>query len=187
MTNPITHLLWGYSISKNLTKKENLIILGLIMSVFLDIDNLPLPGFKHHGFIHTPFFVLLVCCIIYIYTRSTIIFSLSVINLTFHLVLDTLGTAAPVMWFYPFSTSSFALGTEISFFELIIIKLIWFLIPLSYISYQWISIGDNPIELVEYLEEKIGRNITYLLLLLFFIFISYILIVHYLLRLLQEI
>jgi hypothetical protein len=40
MTNPVTHLLWGYSISKNIAKDERYIIYGIFASIILDIDYL---------------------------------------------------------------------------------------------------------------------------------------------------
>ena len=95
MTNPITHLLWGYTISKNISKEEKFIVLGLFMSILLDID--AFPGFKHHGFVHTPLFVIILSSIIYFSSRSRIAFMICFVNLFFHLVLDTIGTQAPVM------------------------------------------------------------------------------------------
>ena len=139
MTNSITHLLYGYSISKNLSKDMSLIIYGLIMSILLDIDYLPIPGLTHHGFIHTPVFVIVLSLLILIITRSKIIFTISFSNLFFHLILDTIGTRDPIMWFYPLSDTGFALGTHVSLIVFIIIKIILFSIPFFYILYCYLE------------------------------------------------
>jgi hypothetical protein len=182
MTNPLTHLLWGYSISKNLSEDKGLIILGLISSIILDLDYLPIPGFKHHGFIHTPFFIIIICVLIFIVlkyygeSRSKVIPIILVSNLFFHLFLDTIGTSAPVMWLYPFSEFRFALGNHISLIQLVMIKATLFSIPLLYIFYCWYKKGENPFDLIEYLKTKLGSKITYILLIIFWAIIIYILI-----------
>ena len=183
MTNPVTHLLWGYSISKNISKKKELIIFGTFMSIILDIDYLPLPGLKHHGFIHTPIFVIILSLIFYLATRSKYILIISFVNMLFHLILDTLGTRAPVMWLWPLNESSFALGTEISLIALIIIKLILFLIPLGYIIYCYYKFEENPLDIIDYLKEKFGIKATYAFLIIFSLLIIYIGITEYLLKL----
>lgn len=180
MTNPITHLLWGYTISKNISKEEKFIVLGLFMSIFLDID--AFPGFKHHGFMHTPLFVIILSSIIYFLSRSKIVFKICFVNLIFHLILDTVGTRAPVMWFYPINDSSFAVGTEISLVWLAVIKLILFFVPVSYIWYRYKKYGENPFDLIKFVREKLGRRNTILLILVFFVLLIYFGVTEYLLE-----
>ena len=183
MTNPLTHLLWGYSISKNISKEKGLIIFGAFMSIILDIDYLPIPGLRHHGFIHTPLFVIILSIVLYLVTRSKYIFVISVTNLLFHLVLDTVGTRAPVMLLWPLNDGGFALGTQIPLINLIFIKLILFLIPLTYIIYCYFKFDENPLDLIKYFEDKIGKRSTYFLIVIFGILVIYIGITHYLSKL----
>lgn len=182
MTDSVTHLLWGYSISKNISENKGYIIFGIIASIFLDIDYL-LSNLKHHGFVHTPLFVIIVCVLVYLLSKSRIIFGITLGNLLFHLVLDTIGTAAPVMWLYPINESAFALGSEISLTALIIIKLTLFIIPLVYILYRYYKTGDNPFELIAYMKNKLGTKVTYILLIIFAVLIVYIGITEYLMKL----
>jgi hypothetical protein len=179
MTNPLTHLLWGYSVSKNISKDKGLIILGLISSIILDIDIVPLPGFRHHGFVHTPVFVIIVSLLIYIISRSDLKFLIVSSNMFLHLILDTVGTRAPVMWFYPITSSEYALGTVIPFYQLIIIKAFLFLLPLIYINHCWKKRGENPLDLIEYSKERLGTKTTYALLIMASVAIGIAIIIHY--------
>lgn len=182
MTNPITHLFWGYSISKNVTKDKDLIILGLIASIILDIDALPMPGLEHHGIIHTPVFVIIISLFVYAISKSEKIFIIVSSNLFLHLFLDTIGTRAPVMWFYPFSNAGYALGAAVPFWQLIIVKVFLFLIPLIYIHHCWRRRGENPLDLIEYSKERIGRTTTYILLIMSSIIIGIIIIIKYIIE-----
>jgi hypothetical protein len=100
-----------------------------------------------------------------------------------HLALDTLGTAAGVMWLYPVITSGFALGTHISLASLIIIKIILLIIPVIYILYNFKRTGDNPLDLLKYIENKLGTKATYALFIIFTILVVYIGITEYLMKL----
>ena len=153
------------------------------MSIILDIDYLPLPGLRHHGFIHTPVFIIILSLLIYIATRSKYIFVIALVNMLFHLVLDTIGTRAPVMWLWPLNESSFALGTEVNLITLIIIKLILFLIPLGYIIYCYYKFEENPFDIINYMKDKFGTKATYTFLTIFIILIIYIGITEYVLKL----
>jgi hypothetical protein len=179
MTNPLTHLLWGYTISKNISKDKGLIILGLISSTVLDIDILPLPGFRHHGFVHTPIFIIIMSLLIYIISRSDGKFLIVFSNMFFHLVLDTLGTRAPVMWFYPITNTDYALGMVIPLSQLILIKVILLLVPLLYIHHCWKKRGENPLDLIEYSKERYGSKTTYAVLIIASIVIGIVIIYHY--------
>jgi hypothetical protein len=174
MTNPVTHLLWGYVISRQIDGSPRLIVLGLAMSVLLDIDALPMPGLEHHGFMHTLLFVAVISIALLVITRSRVVFVICTVNLLMHLVLDTIGTAAPVMWLYPFASVGFAIGTEVSLSALIAIKATLLAIPLTLILYRNYTYDENPLEMVDYLIEHLGRRTTYVLITLSCMLIAYI-------------
>ncbi len=186
MTNPITHLLWGYSISKNVSKDKDLIILGLIASVVLDIDALPIPGLEHRGFVHTPIFIMILSLSFYYISRSETKFLIVFLNLLFHLVLDTIGTNAHVMWFYPFTSTGYALGAVVPLYQLIIVKALLFLIPLIYIHHCWKRRGENPLDLIGYSKERISSISTYILLIISAIIIGIIIIFKYIIEYFTE-
>ncbi len=185
MTNPVTHLLWGYTISRNISKKKDYIIFGIIMSAVLDLDAISFFGVKHHGIVHTPVFIIAICSIIFLCSFSKTLFIISIVNLFFHLILDTFGTSVPIMWFYPVSDFSYAIGEGLSLFHLIIIKIIWFTIPTIYLTYLYLNKKEDPFELIQYIEEKIGKSMTYILLTIIVMIITYILLTQYIMRLLS--
>ena len=59
MTNPITHLIWGYVLARTINPAPKYLALGVMTALFLDFDQI-VPGLAHHGFVHTPVFVLAV-------------------------------------------------------------------------------------------------------------------------------
>lgn len=160
--------------------QDRFIVLGLFMAILLDID--AFPGFKHHGFIHTPLFVIILSSIIYLSCKSKIIFGICFINLFFHLILDTVGTKAPVMWFYPINDFGFAIGTEISLVWLAVIKLILFFVPVSYIWYCYKKNSENPFGLIKFVREKLGRRNTCVLILIFLVLLVYFGMTEYVLK-----
>lgn len=182
MPNPLTHLLFGYAVTKNITDKKKLIVFGLISSVLLDIDGLPIPGISHHGFIHTPFFIGIVCLSFFVFTRSRLILKISFFNMLIHIFIDTIATTIPVMWSYPFSTYSFAVGEFVSIPLLYAIKLILLIIPAAYIFKKYLDKEQNPIDLFNYIKESIGEISTYSLIIGFSVLTIYIWITDYLLE-----
>ena len=59
MTNPVTHLIWGYLLGRAASPAPKYLFCGMMMGILLDVDQL-VPGLSHHGFVHTPLFVLAV-------------------------------------------------------------------------------------------------------------------------------
>ena len=182
MTNPVTHLLWGYLVSRRLDPDPKLISIGLLMSVLPDIDGLPIPGLEHHGPMHTPLFVLVLGAVLFLVSRSRLIFYIGTVNLLMHLVLDTVGTAAPVMWLYPLSTEGVAIGTAVGLPTLIAIKLVLLATPLAFIIHRYIQQDESPLDLMDYYVEALGRPATYALIALAGVLMVYIGISEYLLR-----
>jgi hypothetical protein len=180
MTNPLTHLLWGYSLSHRISVEPRHLVLGLAMAVLPDLDGLPLPGLEHHGPLHTPLFALALALVVLVITRSRTVAIISLLNLMVHLVLDTVGTGSPVMWLYPASDAGIALGTEVSLGVLIAVKGVLFAVPLLYILKVYRDTGTSPLDLVRHVEGRIGGVQTYILLSLLGLFLVYIAITEYL-------
>jgi hypothetical protein len=55
MTNPLTHLIWGFVIGRAFDPAPRYIIMGMLTGILLDADQV-IPGLAHHGFFHTPVF-----------------------------------------------------------------------------------------------------------------------------------
>ena len=184
MPNPVTHLVYGYLVSKNLTDKKKLIFVGLLTSILVDIDGLHIPGLQHHGLTHTPFFILAVSLIVFAVTRSELFFKLSLFNMFVHIGLDTISTTIPIMWFYPFSKVGFALGMYVPMSVLFAVKISIFVIPVYHLILKYKDDDINPIELYDYIKRKFGTIQTYAMITFFSGLTLYIWIVDYILELL---
>ena len=161
MPNPATHLIYGYLVSKKLADKKKFIIIGLVTAILVDIDGLHIPFLRHHGLTHTPFFILMVGVAVFAVTRSQLLFKLSVFNMLVHIGLDTVATTIPVMWFYPFSTFSFAVGGFVPLSILYTIKVTLLVVPVYYLLRKYYADEIDPTELYHYLTDKIGTVQTY--------------------------
>ena len=87
MTDPVTHLLWGYVLARTLTPKPGYLFLGMLSGVLLAVGAV-LPGLSHHGWLHTPIFILFVCLTLYGASRDRLLFLVPMAGLGSHLVLD---------------------------------------------------------------------------------------------------
>ena len=103
MTDPVTHLLWGYVLARTLTPRPAYLLLGMSSAVLLDLGAL-LPGIEHHGWLHTPVFVLFVSLTLWGASRDRMMFLVPMLAMGSHLVLDSVG--AGVMWLWPLSTQA---------------------------------------------------------------------------------
>jgi len=180
MPDQFTHLLWGYMLSRNISEDRRFILLGMFMAMVPDLDAF-MPFFTgHHGFMHTPLFLVSLTLVIFFSARmlkyaeeSRTIAVVCLVNVIVHLLLDTVGTAADVMWYYPVDNIGFALGDIVSLAVLIIIKIILVMIPISYILYRYRKYRENPLDLERFLEEKLGKRTTYALIVIFTIMTLY--------------
>ena len=157
MPNPLTHLLWGYMVSRRLEADPKLVAFGLAMSVLPDIDSIPFLGMYHHGFTHTPFFVLFVCAIVYGSTRSRSLLLLALCNLGAHVALDAVATGTPLIWLYPHTDAAIALGIGWNLPSSLVIKVFLFAFPLLYILQRYREHGEDPLEVLKLLEGALGR------------------------------
>lgn len=158
MTNPFTHILFSYAVSREITDKPNLVLLGIFMGVVLDLDSLViLPGFEHRGFIHTPFFALILLIVVLIASRNIETTIVCGMNLLVHLILDTVGTIAKIMWFYPASEMAVSVGSLVPIWAIAIIKVVLFLMPVAWIAYKWRKKGQSPKDLLDYVQDRWGK------------------------------
>ena len=160
MPNPVTHLLWGYLIARRASPEPRYIALGLLLGSALDLDYF-IPGVGHHGFVHTPVFVLGLSAVLWLVSRDRLVLVLSLSILMCHLAFDTIATQDPVMWLWPVSTEGLALWTVEDLAALAVIKVYLLLIPVIWMWETWKRTGESPMRVVSWIEERIPRPVLY--------------------------
>lgn len=178
MTNPITHLLWGYVLSERLTREPKYLLLGSFMAILMDVDGAPFSWLPHRGFMHTPAYLFLICGLVYVglrylpryhltHSEAVPIVALCYVTLLSHLVLDTIGSNWAITWGWPLIDTAFTLGDHISFSSMVVIKLILLCIPLGIVWKKYRETGRSPLDLYEYLKGEVGVWKTNALIVLF--------------------
>lgn len=160
MTNPVTHLVWGYLIGRAASPAPRYLFLGMMMGIFLDADQI-VPGLTHHGWVHTPVLALAVSGGLYLATRDRLVFWVSLAAMLSHLVLDTVATQHGVMWLWPLSTHEFVIWTINDLAALAVIKVYAFLVPVYYTWHLWRKEGESPLVVLEWVDRHIPRPVTY--------------------------
>ncbi len=160
MTNPVTHLIWGYLLGRAVSPAPKFLFLGMMTGIFLDIDQL-VPGLVHHGWVHTPVFVLAVSGLLYALTRDRLVFWVSLAAMMSHLVLDTVATQHGIMWLWPLSTYEFVIWTISDLAALAVIKVYALLVPAYYIWHRWKEHGESPLVVLDWIDDHIPRPVTY--------------------------
>jgi hypothetical protein len=178
MTNPVTHLIWGYVLGSAMSPAPRYLFLGMMMGILLDLDQV-IPGLLHHGFVHSPVFVLTVSGILYVVTRDRLVFIISLTVMMSHLVLDTVATQWGVMWLWPLSTHEFVIWTIDDLAALAVIKVYALLFPAYLIWQRWRRDGESPLAVFEWLDGHIPRPVTYVGLASFGVAMVAVLWVHY--------
>ncbi|MCK5252468.1 MAG: metal-dependent hydrolase [Thermoplasmata archaeon] len=141
MTDPVTHLLWGYVLARTLTSKPGYLFLGMLTGILLDIG-VVLPLLAHHGWLHTPVFVLFVSLTLYGASRDRLLFLVPMAGLGSHLVLDSVGSG--VMWLWPVSTASYAILPIESLAGLAAVNVFLLMIPLYSVWERWKATDESP-------------------------------------------
>lgn len=160
MTNPVTHLIWGYLLARTVDAAPKYMALGIAMALLLDFDQV-VPGLVHHGWVHTPLFVLAVSGLLYALTRDRLVLFICLAVMTSHLVLDTVATQFGVMWLWPISTHEFVIWTINDLAILAVVKVYAFLFPVYWIWSRWNETGESPLVVLEWLEERVPRPVVY--------------------------
>lgn len=118
----ISHAASGYIAGKVISRHskldrypERFIMLVMFFSVFPDIDGVfsaTVAG--HHTILHTPFFWIVACCIIFIigrkfYPTKNHIITLGIfLGAILHIITDWItARTVGIQWLYPFSTTNF--------------------------------------------------------------------------------
>ncbi len=160
MTNPITHLLWGYLIARGFSPKPQYLALGMLLGIVLDLDQI-IPGVAHHGWMHTPVFAVALSGLMWAVTRNRLVFLISITVLMSHLVLDTVATQWGIMWLWPLSTHEFVIWTLDDLAILAVIKVYAFLVPAYWIWNNYKRTGESPMAVLEWIDQRIPRPVLY--------------------------
>jgi hypothetical protein len=132
----------------------------MAMGIVLDLDQV-LPGLVHHGWVHTPFLIVVLSIIVWVATRDRLAFVVSLAALTSHLVLDTVATQFGIMWLWPLSTHEFVIWTLDDLAALAVIKVFAFLIPAYWMWDTYKRTGESPLAVLEWVEGHIPRPVVY--------------------------
>ena len=160
MTNPVTHLLFGYVLARWITPEPKYLTAGMLFALLLDFDQVA-PGLVHHGWVHTPGFVLAVSGLLYALTRDRTLTVVALVAMLSHLVLDTVATQWGVMWLWPLSTHEFVIWTLNDLAALAVIKVYLFLFPVMWVWHTYRTTGESPLRVLEWIDARIPRPVLY--------------------------
>jgi hypothetical protein len=158
MTDPVTHMIWGYVAARALTPRREHLLLGMASAVLLDAGVL-VPGVEHHGWLHTPVFVLFVSLTLWGASRDRLAFLVPAAAMGSHLVLDSVGSG--IMWLWPVSEATVALvpvegaagETAASVFLLVA--------PLYGLWDRWKRTGESPLDALRWATSFLPRPVTW--------------------------
>ncbi|UCC92666.1 MAG: hypothetical protein JSW25_08375 [Thermoplasmata archaeon] len=158
MTDPVTHLLWGYVLTRTLTARPGYLLLGMLGGVLLDVGAL-LPLAAHHGWLHTPVFVLFVSVTLWGAGRDRLLFLVPTVGLGSHLVLDSIGSG--VMWFWPLSTTAYALVPIESMAGHATAHVFLLVVPLYSVWERWKATGESPMDAFRWAHSFVPRPVAW--------------------------
>ena len=158
MTDPVTHLLWGYVLARTLTPKPGYLLLGMLSGVLLDVGAL-VPFLSHHGWLHTPVFVIFVSLTLWGASRDRLLFLVPLVGLGSHLVLDSVG--AGIMWLWPVSEAAYSIIPLESTVGLVVASVFLFLVPLYGIWERWKSTGESPADAFRWVAGYLPRPVAW--------------------------
>jgi hypothetical protein len=158
MTDPVTHLLWGYVLTRSLTPKPSYLFLGMLSGVLLDVGAV-LPGLSHHGWLHTPDFVVFVAMTLYGASRDRLMFWVPMAGLGSHLVLDSVGSG--IMWFWPVSTEAYSILPVESLVGLTTANVFLLMIPLYSVWERWKATRESPVDSIRWVNGFLPRPVTW--------------------------
>ena len=158
MTDPVTHLLWGYVLARGLTPRPGYHLLGMSSAVLLDAGAL-LPGVAHHGWLHTPVFVLFVALTLWGASGDRLMLLVPAVATGSHLVLDSVG--AGVMWAWPVSETAHALVPVESMAGLATVHVFLLLVPLYGIWERWKATGESPLDALRWAGGLLPRPVAW--------------------------
>jgi hypothetical protein len=142
MTDPVTHLLYGYVISRSMTPRPGYHALGMLMAILPDADAL-LPGFTHHGWLHSPLFVVFVGLTLWGASKDRLLLVIPVVAMGSHLALDSL-SALPIGPAGLAAAEVFLLVT-----------------PAYWVWDRWKRTGESPLAVLEWVNGWVPRPVTW--------------------------
>jgi hypothetical protein len=117
-----------------------------------------IPGLTHHGWLHTPVFILFVTTTLYGASGDKLQFLVPAASMGSHLMLDSLGGG--IMWFWPYSTAGyFLIGTGSPVWEVVTMVFL-FLVPAYWTYGRWKTTGETPAEVVIWVYRYIPRPVA---------------------------
>jgi hypothetical protein len=158
MTGPVTHLLWGYVLTRCITPNPGYQLLGMSAAVLLDAGAL-LPGVEHHGWLHTPVFILFVALTLWGASRDRMLFMVPALAMGSHLALDSVG--AGIMWGWPLSEQALVLVPVGSGAGLATAHMFLLLVPLYGIWDRWKATGESPLDAFRWAAELLPRPVAW--------------------------
>ena len=158
MSDPVTHLVWGYTVGRALSPQPHYRFLGMASAVLLDAGAV-LPGLTHHGWLHTPIFVLFVSLTLYGASRDRLLFLIPALATGSHLVLDSIGSG--IMWLWPVSTASISLVPIESLAGLATVNLFLLLVPSYWYYHQWKATGESPLDALRWFHDILPRPVSW--------------------------
>lgn len=158
MTDPVTHLLWGYVVARSLTDRQGYLLLGMMSGVLLDVDAL-IPGFTHHGWLHTPVFVAFLAVTLWGASRERSMLLVPAAAMGSHLVLDSVGGS--VMWLWPVSEASMALVPVASSAGMAAASVFLFVAPSYGVWDRWKRTGESPIAVLNWVGGFVPRPVSW--------------------------
>ena len=158
MTDPVTHLLWGYVLARSMTPRSGYLFLGMLSGVLIDLGAV-LPGLSHHGWLHTPVFVLFVSLTLYGASRDRLMFLVPAAAMGSHLVLDSVGRG--IMWLWPVSATAHSLLPIESMAGLAAANGFLLVVPLYSIWERWKATGESPVDAIRWVNGFLPRPVTW--------------------------
>jgi len=158
MTDPVTHMIWGYVLARTLTTKPQYLFLGMLSGILLDIGAV-LPGLSHHGWLHTPVFILFLSLTLYGASRDRLLFLVPLVGLGSHLVLDSIGSG--VLWLWPVSEQAYSILPIESMAGLATAHVFLLMTPLYSVWERWKATGESPIAVVHWVNGFLPQPVAW--------------------------
>jgi hypothetical protein len=126
--------------------------------VLLDAGAL-LPGVEHHGWLHTPVFVLFVALTLWGASRDRMLFLVPAVAMGSHLALDSVG--AGIMWAWPLYEQTHALVPVEGAAGLAAAHVFLLLVPLYGLWDRWKATGESPVDAFRWAADLLPRPVAW--------------------------
>lgn len=142
-----------------MTNRPGYLFLGMVAAVLPDVDAL-LPGFDHHGWLHTPVFVCFVSLTLWgTNNQDRLTLRVMTVVMASHLFLDSIGGG--IAWLWPVSTTSISPVPVQSTAGLTAVRVFLMVAPAYWIWNRWKHTGEGPIVAVRWAEKFLPRPVAW--------------------------